>query len=141
MRPDQLASEREHVNPAEAQHRHSRVIRHGQCPRRVLELAQPPRPCCPTWDPQAPGIDRSRPQAQSDQQVRLYPFQAEWSATRKPIVIDPRISFGQPTVAGSGVSTGALVQRIDAGETVEALSWDYGLEIAQIEGAILYERA
>ena len=70
---------------------------------------------------------------------RLYPFRAEWS-TDKPIVIDPRISFGRPTVAGSGVSTGALVQRIDAGETVEALAWDYGLEIAQIEDAILYER-
>ena len=71
---------------------------------------------------------------------RLYPVRAEWSAD-KPIVIDPRVSFGRPTVAGSGVSTGALVQRIDAGETVEALAWDYGLEIVQIEDAILYERA
>ena len=72
---------------------------------------------------------------------RLYPFRAEWSTADKPIVIDPRISFGRPTVAGSGVSTGALVQRIDAGETVKALAWDYGLEIAQIEAAVLYERA
>ena len=72
---------------------------------------------------------------------RFYPFRAQWSTADKPIVIDPRISFGRPTVAGSGVSSGALVQRIDAGETVEALAWDYGLEIAQIEGAILYERA
>ena len=71
---------------------------------------------------------------------RLYPLRAEWSAD-KPIVIDPRISFGRPTVARSGVSTGALVQRIDAGERVEVLARDYGLEIAQIEDAILYERA
>ncbi|MCY3808185.1 MAG: DUF433 domain-containing protein [Gemmatimonadetes bacterium] len=71
---------------------------------------------------------------------RLYPFRAAWSGN-KPIVIDPRISFGRPTVAGSGVSTGALVDRIDAGETVETLARDYGLEIAQIEDAILYERA
>ncbi len=71
---------------------------------------------------------------------RLYPFRAERS-TDRPIVIDPHISFGRPTVAGSGVATGALAQRIDAGETVEALAWDYGLEIAQIEDAILYERA
>ncbi|MDE2763604.1 MAG: DUF433 domain-containing protein [Gemmatimonadota bacterium] len=70
---------------------------------------------------------------------RFYPFRAEWSAD-KPIVIDPRISFGRPTVAGSGVSTGAPVDRIDAGESVEALPWDYGLEIVQIEDAILYER-
>lgn len=40
---------------------------------------------------------------------RLYPFRAEWSTTDKPIVIDPRISFGRPTVAKSGISTGALV--------------------------------
>ena len=52
----------------------------------------------------------------------------------------PAFSF-RPTVAGSGVSTGALVQRIDAGETIEELAWDYGLEIAQIEDVILYERA
>lgn len=70
---------------------------------------------------------------------RLYPFRAGWSTADKSIVIDPSISFGRPTVAGSGVSTGALVHRIDAGETVEALAWDYGLEIAQIEDAILYE--
>ena len=44
---------------------------------------------------------------------RLYPFCAEWPTAHKPIVIDPRISFGRPTVAGSGVSSGALVQRID----------------------------
>lgn len=72
---------------------------------------------------------------------RLYPSRAEWSTADKPIVIDPRISFGRPIVAGSGISTGALVQRIDAGETVEELAWDYGLEIAQIEAAIFFERA
>lgn len=44
-------------------------------------------------------------------------------------------------MAGSGVSTGALVDRIDAGEHVETLARDYGLEPAQIEDAILYERA
>ena len=49
------------------------------------------------------------------------------------------LEFGRPTVARSGISTGALVRRIYAGETVEALAWDYGLEIAQIEDAILFE--
>lgn len=76
---------------------------------------------------------------EDDLPFRLYPFRAEWPTADKPIVIDPRISFGRPTVAGSGVSTGALVQRIDAGEAVEALAWDYGLEITQIEDAILFE--
>ena len=51
------------------------------------------------------------------------------------------VSYGRPTVAGSGVSTEALARRIDAGESIEGLAWDYGLEIAQIEAAIVYERA
>lgn len=72
---------------------------------------------------------------------RLYPFRAEWSTADKPIAIDPRISFGRPTIAGSGVSTEALVHRIDAGESIEDLAWDYGIEIVQIEHAIVYERA
>ena len=73
--------------------------------------------------------------------ARLYPFRAEWSTEDKPIAIDPRVSFGRPTITGSGVSTEALVNRIDAGESMEELAGDYGLEIPQIEHAIVYEKA
>ena len=72
---------------------------------------------------------------------RLYPFRAEWPNADKPIAIDPRISFGRPTIAGSGVSTEALVNRIDAGESMEDLAGDYGLKVAQTKHAIVYERA
>ena len=72
--------------------------------------------------------------------LRLYPLRPIWSPDRKPIVIDPQISFGRPSVAGSGVSTAALVDRYDAGETVGALARDYRLEISQIEDAVVYER-
>lgn len=72
---------------------------------------------------------------------RLYPLRPAWSEDRKPIVIDPRISFGRPTVAGSGVSTAALVDRFDAGESFKELAHDYRLEISQIEDAVFYERA
>ena len=72
---------------------------------------------------------------------RLYPLPPGWSQQRKTIVIDPRISFGRPTIAGSGISTEALISRIDAGETVDALAEDYGLETAQIHDAVLYEKA
>ena len=72
---------------------------------------------------------------------RLYPLRPAWSEEKKPIVIDPRVSFGRPTVAGSGVSTAALVDRYDAGESFEALAHDYRLEIGQIEDAVFYERA
>lgn len=47
----------------------------------------------------------------------------------------------RPTIAVSGVSTEALVNRIDAGESMEDLAGDYGLKVAQTEHAIVYERA
>ena len=72
---------------------------------------------------------------------RLYPLPSGWSQGTKTIVIDPRISFGRPTIAGSGISTEALISRIDAGETVDVLAADYGLRTAQIHDAVLYERA
>ncbi len=56
-------------------------------------------------------------------------------------MIDPRIAFGRPTIVGRGITTAVLVARIDAGETVEVLAEDYGLEPSQIEGAIVYEKA
>ena len=73
--------------------------------------------------------------------LRLFPLPPGSSYTTKTIVIDPLVSFGRPTVAGSGISTEALISRIDAGETVAALAKDYGLRPAQIHDAVLYERA
>ncbi|MGH6832997.1 MAG: DUF433 domain-containing protein [Methyloceanibacter sp.] len=40
-----------------------------------------------------------------------------------------------------GISTGTIADRIDAGESVADLSTDYGLSEAEIEQAVLYERA
>ncbi len=57
------------------------------------------------------------------------------------VVIDPRIGFGRPTIAGKGVSTATIVERIDAGEPVDELAWDYDVDLPQIVDAILYERA
>ncbi len=74
--------------------------------------------------------------------VRLYPFVlAGGPSEERSIVIDPRISFGRPVVARSGVSTSAIAERIDAGETVEDIAADYDLDSTEIEQAALYERA
>jgi uncharacterized protein (DUF433 family) len=74
--------------------------------------------------------------------VRLYPFiSAEPGRSDKPIVIDPKVSFGRPIVARMGISTGAIAERIDAGESVADLATDYGLDTVEIEQAVLYERA
>ena len=57
-----------------------------------------------------------------------------------PIAIDPKISFGRPVVISRGISTAAIVARIDAGETVADLAADYDLSVAEIDDAVLYER-
>ena len=44
-------------------------------------------------------------------------------------------------IVGKGVRTSTIVERLDAGESREALTADYQLEDAEIEEAILYERA
>ena len=74
--------------------------------------------------------------------VRLYPFSANpvFSANR-PIAIDAKLSFGRPVVVSRGVSTGAIAERIDAGETASELAADYDLSEQEIEEAVLYERA
>jgi uncharacterized protein (DUF433 family) len=73
--------------------------------------------------------------------VRLYPFVSSAVSAAKPIAIDPAIAFGRPVIARVGVSTGTIAERLDSGETVEALAKDYGLEPAEIEQAAVYERA
>ncbi len=74
--------------------------------------------------------------------VRLYPFL--WTAAptdERPIAIDPRIAFGRPVVLPKCISTSAIADRIDAGESVDDIAADYELRPTEIEQAIVYERA
>ncbi len=73
--------------------------------------------------------------------VRLYPYVSSEPGAERPIAIDPNIAFGRPVIVRVGVSTGAIAKRIDAGESVQELANDYGLLPADIEQAVLYERA
>ncbi len=74
--------------------------------------------------------------------LRLHPFvTSDVSDQGMPIAIDPRLSFGRPIVISQGISTAAIVERIDAGETVDDVAADYGLSTTDIEHAIVYERA
>ncbi len=56
------------------------------------------------------------------------------------IQIDPKLSFGQPVLAGTGIRTAIIAQRFYAGETLAELAEDYGRPAAQIEEAIRFER-
>jgi len=74
--------------------------------------------------------------------IRLYPFlSTDAPSGEKPIAIDPKIAFGRPVVVRAGVSTASIVERIDAGETIDDLATDYGLNTSEIEQAVLFERA
>lgn len=74
--------------------------------------------------------------------VRLYPFvSSELQSSERPIAIDAKIAFGRPVVLRMGITTAAIAERIDAGEKVAELAADYGLSEAEIEQAVLYERA
>lgn len=74
--------------------------------------------------------------------VRLYPFLSPDVALQdRPIAIDPRVAFGRPVVQRAGVSTRAIAERLDAGETVSDVARDYGLSDVEVEQAVLYERA
>jgi len=80
-----------------------------------------------TWEDQSP--------------IRLHPFVMGEAIAEMPIAIDPRIAFGRPTVVSRGVSTAAIVGRIDAGESVAAVAADYALSQEEVKQAVLYERA
>jgi uncharacterized protein (DUF433 family) len=74
--------------------------------------------------------------------IRLFPVIASLGLGGQRIVaIDPKIAFGRPFIAGKGVRTSTLVERLDAGESREVVAADYGLNEAEIGAAILYERA
>ena len=71
---------------------------------------------------------------------RFYPFsRGENRDSPKLIVIDPDISFGRPTIAGSGVRTEVVANFFDAGETIAQLAEEYRLDTSQIEEAVRYQ--
>ncbi len=70
----------------------------------------------------------------------LQELAAKWFPVGRdvPIVIDPRVSTGIPTVAGTGVTVGAIHERFKAGHKIEFLSRDYELEPSVVQTVIQY---
>lgn len=72
--------------------------------------------------------------------VRLYLFTRKRMAEEpKVVMIDPRVSFGKPVLAGTGVPTAAIAERYKAGESIDELASDYGQQRSEIEEAIRCE--
>lgn len=74
--------------------------------------------------------------------ARLFPF-TRHGATQvdqpRSVMIDPRVAFGRPVLAGTGIPTAVLADRYKAGESMQDLAADYECERDLIEEAIRCE--
>jgi uncharacterized protein (DUF433 family) len=57
----------------------------------------------------------------------------------RPILVDPRVGFGQPLIYPSGVRTETVVDRFLAGERMGAIAEEFGLTRELIEEALRFE--
>ena len=71
--------------------------------------------------------------------IRLYPFSGRPKA--KVIVLDPRVKFGRPCIAGTGIATDVIFERFNAGDAIEDIARDYGRQAREIEEAVRFEKA
>lgn len=65
--------------------------------------------------------------------VRLFPAGKE-----SPVVIDPELRFGSPSV--QGISTDIIAEMVRAGEPIERLATDYELSLDDVVAALDFER-
>ena len=64
-----------------------------------------------------------------------------WPAGRDTqVVVDPTRQFGSPTIAGTCIRTSTLYGMNTGGDPTDWLAFSYGLETAQVEAAIDFER-
>ncbi|MEB3310940.1 MAG: DUF433 domain-containing protein [Snowella sp.] len=69
--------------------------------------------------------------------IKLYPFtRSHEDNNPKIVVIDPRIAFGRLVIAGTGIAAQVVLERFNAGDSIEFLAQDYGCDRDKIEEAI-----
>jgi len=74
--------------------------------------------------------------------IRLFPFtRPRIEDAPRLVVLDPRIQFGRPCIAGTGIPTSIIAERYSAGDSISELERDYGQETLAIEEALRYEFA
>lgn len=72
--------------------------------------------------------------------IRLYPYTTpQHLSAPKIVVMDSRIAFGRPVLAGTGIPTAIVAERYKAGESIEQLAADYSRDRLEIEEAIRCE--
>lgn len=75
--------------------------------------------------------------------ARLYPFTRSTRPAEAPrlVVIDPRVLYGRPVIAGTRIPTAMVYERWKAGESVDMLAVDYSRSPDEIEEALRCEHA
>lgn len=69
---------------------------------------------------------------------RFYPW-AGHPDEPKVVIVDPRVSFGRVCLIGTGIPTGVLTERYNAGDSIEHLAEDYGIHPDKVEAGIAWE--
>ena len=70
---------------------------------------------------------------ENDLAARLFPVGREY-----PVVVDPRINSGVPTVEGSGVSVSTIFKRWRSGLKIDFIARDLALEADDVETVLQY---
>lgn len=71
---------------------------------------------------------------------RVFPFSRDPSPTApRSVVLNPRVRFGRPTLAGRGVPTDVIIDRFRGGDSAAELAEDYGITTGEVDEAIRYE--
>lgn len=75
--------------------------------------------------------------------IKLYPFITKQRTPDSPRVVEvnPKVRFGRPVIAGTGVPTTVVAQRFDAGESIAKLAEEYERTPEEIEQVVRYESA
>ena len=74
--------------------------------------------------------------------IEFHPFSRMPSKTTRDLIsLSPYVAFGRAVIRRLGVSTQAVVQRLEAGEPVDEVMQDYELSPQEVQEAILYEAA
>lgn len=57
----------------------------------------------------------------------------------EPIIVDPRLNFGAPTVEGTGIATESIRDAARAGESDAEIAEDFGIKSSQVRAALNFE--
>jgi uncharacterized protein (DUF433 family)/DNA-binding transcriptional ArsR family regulator len=74
--------------------------------------------------------------------VRFFPFVGNnnlWDDSQKIITIAPQVSFGKPTITGTGIPTEVIFDFYQAGDSIETIATEYNCSPDIIKGVIQFE--